>query len=152
MRQEFDLKLDDTERLTKRKNFELKLSDEYINANVKKIFEICLERVSSNSSTQLASRKSDLAIKILETLGLYSEQIDGFDQVIPNIIKILDKTFFDKATKLFQTIDPEFSLKLVKSIIEILGKVNFNLSKKKKEITFVHLNLFSSRCIIIYLL
>lgn len=125
MRQEFDLKLDDTERLVKRKNLDLKLNDEYINANVKKIFETCVDRVSASSSTQLASRKSDLAMKILETLCLYTNQIDGFDLVIPNIVKILDKVFFDKAIKLFQAIDPEFSLKLVKVIIEILGKVIF---------------------------
>ncbi|CAF0955839.1 unnamed protein product [Brachionus calyciflorus] len=129
LRQEFDLKLDDSERLVKRKNLDIKLDDEYINDNVKKLFDTCLERVASNSNTNFTNRKSDLAIKILETLGSYNDQIENFDQVTPNIVKILDKAFFDKMTQLFKTTSPEFTLKIVKMIIEILGKsLHNNLS------------------------
>lgn len=132
LRQEFDIKLEDSERLAKRKNLDIKLDSEYINQHLDKLFDMCLERAPASSTSQSANRKSELALKILESLAFYANEIDQFDLVRPNIIVLLNKSYFDQVTKLFQS-NADFVLKLVRMIIDILGKVikkkNF-LSKK----------------------
>lgn len=82
-----DIKLDENERLPKRRTLNKKLDDEYINSIMKKILETCLDRSMSN----LANKKSDLSFRILEVFATNSGEIENFDKVASHLTTLLDK-------------------------------------------------------------
>ena len=99
-----------------------KLDETYVNTNIKKVLENCLLRSSANNNESLTNKKSDLSLKILENLIVNRANFEHFDKIIMTIATMLDKQYFDKLIRLFETTNPEHGLKVIKVFVELMGK------------------------------
>jgi hypothetical protein len=98
------------------------LNEEKIKTNLKTTFESI---VSFTSSNNLTIKKSEMAMKILEQLHEDKVSSPQFSEKLAVLIATnLDKTFLEKLLKSFQSNKPENVLKIVKLLIDLLGKVD----------------------------
>ncbi len=69
------------------------LDEAYITSNLKKVLDYCVQRNTNNneSSLNLVNKKSDMSLRILESLYVQRAHVAHYDTAVQKLVTLLDK-------------------------------------------------------------